>query len=323
MGYSISVTPVAIACAIGIFYLTDKTESIDVLALFLFIAAETIFCLPQQMLSRFLMAEFQVKPLLLANVLSPAIRATALITLAIPGYQVASAALYLISQVAITFALIKISKTVVQFSFFRSKSFLKSLRVGIPNWLSGLGVTALDNLAILFIASYLGAESAANLILVIRVFGVASVPMHSVASVKFAAGLKSKRTEIQITLITGISASALGCLALAIMDILFLGGKFELLRGAGALFLFPFLRTCTTFIGNYFTLLEKPWIRVWSGISGIVTLALSFSLLSNYLAIPDESLNSGSLSVVLAESVMVGVLCLRLFMLRHSSKYLA
>jgi O-antigen/teichoic acid export membrane protein len=322
MGYVLSVTPVAIIMAFGIFIFADKTGSIGFLALWLFIAAETIFCLPQLMLSRYSMAEFRIVPLIISNVLSPFVRAIALLTLTIPGYQVAASAIYLVSQIAITYALLKLLKTGVDFQFLRSKSFLRIVRDGIPNWLSGFGVSALDNLAVLLIAFFLNAELAASLILALRVFGVASLPMHSIASVKISAGLKSMKTEIQITLLTGLSSSLLGCAALALLDFLFFGRTFELLSQSGFLIFLPFLRTCTTFIGNYFTLIEKPWVRVWSGIAGVLALALAFSLHTNHVLGDHDSLVIGSIAVVFAETVMVGVLSLKMLLLRNSSKYL-
>jgi hypothetical protein len=242
----------------------------------LVIFGEICYCHIQQVISRYALAEWRILPLVLGNLISPAVRALSFIGLIYENWQLIAAVSYFISQVVFTFGMFLLLGVKIDFRMANNHKFGNTMKIGIPNWLSGMVVTLIDNLLVLFLANLGDAKLAANLIFSIRVFGAANTPVQSVASIRLTSETRRFGSEVSSSSIYGLISSILGLGAIAFFNLLLLGNSSQILYLAFPLALFPLLRTMSTFIGNRLTQTGFHWKRVKATIAALVAFLVLF-----------------------------------------------
>lgn len=278
--YLILVSPIATVFSLGIFLTIDARDNFTVLMTSLFLFGEVLFTLVQQSVARYALAEWKVKSILVANIASPTFRAAAFLSCAIEEFQFAAGIFHFFSQALLTFLVIRFAGISKLGSPMDQANFKRLLGVGVPNWLSSLAVTALDNLSVLFIAYYAEAPVAATLILILRVIGAANSPIQSVAAFRLTRKSKGLASEVKASFVFGLSSifGTIGALYLVERIPASSEGKELLVFVSTLLILWPMFRTINTFIANFLTQIGKPWVRVWSGYSSLIISAFCFAL---------------------------------------------
>ena len=306
-GYLISISPFAGCIAFALIGLSGHVFQLSLLTIWLLVTSEVVFALIQQTLSRYALAEWKIAPLLLANVISPVVRALLLVSLALfPGAEVFAAG-YLIAQLIFSALIMRECSITLVFGFRTDRGFIQMIKIGLPNWLSSLGVTAMDNLAVIFIIQIFDPALAATIILMLRVYGAAGTPVQSVAALRLTSQPTSAKRELQSATVLGVGAALFGYISLICLDMLFPAGNSHFYILGLTLFAFPLLRALSSFLGNFFTVIGSPWIRVWGSMIGVMVLVCTF-MYSKLFQSSERGVGDAALPILAAEISLLVIL---------------
>jgi hypothetical protein len=306
--YLVLVSPLTAIVAAALYLNTQASELFSFLTIVFLVFGEVMFSLVQQTLSRYALAEWRAGALALANIVSPTLRAIAFLLLTSSARQTEVSLSYFISQTVLTFFIIKVCRITFDLKGLAQTRFRLLLKAAVPNWLSSLGVTSVDNLAIFAIAYLLNAEMAASLILVLRIFGVASSPVQTIAAIKLSSSVRSLKAEVSLAIMIGLLACLISYSAIFAFSAIALGGSNELYVAATTLILFPLLRTCNTFFGNYLTVQGAPWPRVSASALALTSLSVSLLFIEFAVGAGNGLVMFAVLPVLISELTLLMVL---------------
>jgi len=320
IGYSVTLTPLVCLLVLVILSFSKVTNSVPLEVLVTLVLAEALFAFPLQMVSKFALAEFNKKSLFILNIVSPLCRAATLVLLLIREIQLFVVSGYLLVQITCLFLAIRKTKTYINLNFHRNKMFVKELRDGLPNWLSGLGITAIDNVAVLMVAFTFPPEVSTLVILMVRILSVSTLPMHSIAQANLSIGLRDFKAEARIIFSTALLTALISLFFVSAVVAILLQSRFEIVQDIWILLSFPVLRTLSTFMGNYLVRIGWAWTRVFASVVGLTGTVAFFLIIWFASALEIRNFFLGSLPLVIGEMSVVMVLALALMYSRGASK---